>query len=61
MKADIAKADPFLESKPRDINLACGRCGSAVVCYMYSCCIINIDGCAGYLRDAEVMENTAEI
>ena len=57
----MAKEDLFLESKRRYINVAYARCRSAVVCHMHSGYIININGCAGYLRDADVMKNTAEI
>ena len=61
MKVDMAKADPFLESKLRDIYVTCARCRTAVVCHMCGGYVIDIDECAGCLRDTEVMKNTAEI
>ena len=61
VEADMTKADQFLESKPRDANVACARCRSTMVYHMCRSYIICIDWYAGCLRDAEVMKNTAEI
>ena len=61
VELDITKADPFLESKPRHTNVVYARCRSAVIGNIYSSYIIYIDWCAECLRDAKVMDNTAEI
>ena len=43
VEMDITKSYPFLESKPRDVNVACVRYGSAVVSYICGYHVINID------------------
>ena len=43
VEADITKVDLFLESKPRDANVAYARCRFAVVCYMHSSYVIYVD------------------
>ena len=61
VQADMTQADPFLESKPRDANVACARCRLAVICHVNRGDIVYINWYTRCLSYTEVVQNASEI